>query len=123
MNFEYDNQTICALATAVGGALAVIRLSGAKALEVARRLWHGHAELDRAHARRLMLGTLHDENGVLLDQQCLAVYMPGPESYTGEDVVELHGHGGALQCVVPWRPCCGWDCVLPSQANSRGVPF
>ena len=96
MNFEYDNQTICALATAVGGALAVIRLSDTKALEVARRLWHGHAELDRAHARRLMLGTLCDENGVLLDQQCLAVYMPGPESYTGEDVVELHGHGGAL---------------------------
>ena len=96
MNHGYDNQTICALATAVGGALAVIRLSGEVARETAQRLWRGRARLDRAHARRLMLGQLYDEKGVLLDQQCLAVYMPGPESYTGEDVVELHGHGGAL---------------------------
>ena len=96
MNHGYDNRTICALATAVGGALAVIRLSGEAARDAAQRLWQGRAKLDYAHARRLMLGRLHDENGALLDQQCLAVYMPGPDSYTGEDVVELHGHGGAL---------------------------
>ena len=93
---EYDDQTICALATAVGGALAVIRLSGPKALDAARRLWRGRGSLDRTHARRMLLGQLHDETGTVIDQACLAVFFPGPDSYTGEDVVELHGHGGAL---------------------------
>ncbi|MBO4620234.1 MAG: tRNA uridine-5-carboxymethylaminomethyl(34) synthesis GTPase MnmE [Victivallales bacterium] len=93
---EYNDQTICALATAVGGALAVIRLSGPLALDTARKLWRGHGTLDKTHARRMMLGALHDENGRSIDQSCLAVYFPGPDSYTGEDVVELHGHGGAL---------------------------
>ena len=93
---EYDDQTICALATAVGGALAVIRLSGPQARFAAQRLWNGRGALNQAHARRMMLGELHDEHGRSIDQSCLAVYFPGPDSYTGEDVVELHGHGGAL---------------------------
>ena len=93
---EYDDQTICALATAVGGALAVVRLSGPLARTSAQKLWRGRGSLDMAHARRMMLGALHDESGRSIDQSCLAVYFPGPDSYTGEDVVELHGHGGAL---------------------------
>ncbi len=93
---EYGEQTICALATAVGGALAVIRISGPQALAAAQKLWRGRGSLDMAHARRMMLGELHDEHGKSIDQACLAVYFPGPESYTGENVVELHGHGGAL---------------------------
>ena len=71
---EYDDQTICALATAVGGALAVIRLSGPKALDAARRLWRGRGSLDRTHARRMLLGQLHDETGTVIDQACLAVF-------------------------------------------------
>ena len=93
---EYDDQTICALATAVGGALAVIRLSGPQARFAAQQLWNGRGALDQTHARRMMLGQLHDEAGHPIDQSCLAVYFPGPDSYTGEDVVKLHGHGGAL---------------------------
>jgi tRNA modification GTPase len=93
---EYDDQTICALATAVGGALAVVRLSGPLARTSAQKLWRGRSSLDLAHARRMMLGELHDEHGKPIDQSCLAVYFPGPDSYTGEDVVELHGHGGTL---------------------------
>ncbi|MBP5300028.1 MAG: tRNA uridine-5-carboxymethylaminomethyl(34) synthesis GTPase MnmE [Victivallales bacterium] len=96
MIYDTNQGTIAALATAVGGALAVIRLSGPDSLAAARKLWRGRSALGRPNARKMLLGRLHDENGRPLDQSCLAVYFPGPESYTGEDVVELHGHGGAL---------------------------
>ena len=46
----------------------------------------------------MVLGEARDMSGAVLDAQCLAVFMPGPHSYTGEDVVELQCHGGAL-CV------------------------
>ena len=81
--------TIAAPATAVGGAIAVIRISGPEALAVGNRVWHGSAPLSREKARMMCLGRCGGD-------QVLAVYMPGPRSYTGDDVVELHCHGGAL---------------------------
>ncbi len=85
--------TIAAIATGVNGAIAVIRLSGPDARGVANRCWQGRARLDR-QPRRLLLGCLTDAEGRMVDQ-CLAVLMAGPHSYTGEDVVEFHTHGGA----------------------------
>ena len=99
---DYDDQTIAALATAAGGPVAVIRLSGADALSTVQALWRPLGRRNALDApgqeRRLLLGQLFDApDGALIDSQCLAVYMPGPESYTGEDVVELHLHGGAAE--------------------------
>ena len=91
-----DYDTICALATAVGGAVAVIRLSGPEAVLVAERVWQGERRLADGPARQLLLGKLRGSEGEGIDPQCLAVRMPGPNSYTGEDVVELQCHGGAL---------------------------
>lgn len=91
-----SNVTICALATAVGGAIAVIRLSGPESIAIADRVWRGQATLTVSPARQLMLGKLLAADGSCLDPQCLAVKMPAPNSYTGEDVVELQCHGGAL---------------------------
>ncbi len=90
--------TICAPATAPGGAVSILRLSGPQSLSVARRLWSGERDLGAPeNARRLLLGRLGDEaSGSCLDASCLAVFMPGPRSYTGEDVVEFHLHGGAM---------------------------
>lgn len=89
--------TICANATAPGGALTVLRLSGEAALPAALRLWQGSSAPDRpANHRRLLMGSLHNTDGSLIDPQCLLVYMPTPHSYTGEDVVELQCHGGSL---------------------------
>ncbi len=81
--------TIAAPATAVGGAIAVIRISGPDAVAVGNRAWKGHSELGRESARVMKLGRCGGD-------QVLAVCMPGPHSYTGEDVVELHCHGGAV---------------------------
>ena len=83
--------TICAVASGVGGAIAIIRLSGRAALRIGNEIWRGSAPLERATARRMNLGKI-----VGVGDAALAVYMPAPNSYTGEDVVELQCHGGAL---------------------------
>ena len=81
----FDN--IAAPATGIGGAVSIIRISGPDALAIGRRLWHGRRELGPAHKREMLLGRVGADSA-------LAVYMPGPASYTGDDVVELHCHGG-----------------------------
>ena len=91
-----SSDTICALATAPGGAVAILRLSGEGSLPVARALWRGRPLDAPGDARRMLLGRLQNRAGGCLDASCLGVYMPGPRSYTGEDVVEFHLHGGAV---------------------------
>lgn len=87
-----SSDTIVAAATPWGrGAVAVIRMSGAGALDVARRVCPGGP---RWQARRATLRRVLDEGRVL--DEVLAIWMPGPRSYTGEDVVELHAHGNPL---------------------------
>jgi tRNA modification GTPase len=85
---------IVALATPPGrSALALIRLSGTGALDVAARcLQPFHAQPPRT-ARRARL--LHPGTGEALDQVLVACF-PGPRSFTGEDLVEISTHGGLL---------------------------
>ena len=89
--------TICALCTAPGGALAIIRISGPDALKAGQQVWHGRSVLGHGNARKMLLGKIVvPENPDAPGEPCLAVFMPGPKSYTGEDTVELHCHGGAV---------------------------
>jgi tRNA modification GTPase len=84
---------IAALATPPGrSALAVIRLSGAGAFEVAARVVEGF-RADRP--RVALLATFRDLAGEAIDRGLCTVF-PGPDSYTGEDLVELSCHGGLL---------------------------
>jgi tRNA modification GTPase len=84
---------IAALATPPGrSALAVIRLSGRGALEVAARVIHG---FDPARPRVARLATFRDADGQPIDRGIYTVF-PAPASYTGEDLVELSCHGGLL---------------------------
>jgi len=81
--------TIFAPATAAGrAAVAVIRISGPEAGTSLRALAGLMPKPRRAAFRRL-----RDDDGALLDE-ALALWFPAPESYTGEDVAELHLHGG-----------------------------
>jgi tRNA modification GTPase len=88
---------IAALATPPGrAALAVIRLSGSGAFDVAARVITGF----RAHpARRATLASFHEADGRSIDRGLYTTF-PQPHSYTGEDLVELSCHGGLL---VPGR--------------------
>ena len=87
--------TIAAIATGGGRtALGIIRLSGPEALSAAETLFRpkGGGRLGEKPPRTMVLGSLLDTDGTQLDQ-VLAVYCPGPRSFTGEDTVELNCHG------------------------------
>ncbi|MCK5843280.1 MAG: tRNA uridine-5-carboxymethylaminomethyl(34) synthesis GTPase MnmE [Victivallales bacterium] len=91
-----DEQTIAALCTPPSGAVAVIRISGPTSLEIADRVWKGFVPLAKSPPRTLNLGICAFSSDSSVGDSVLAVRMPAPRSYTGEDVVELHCHGGAL---------------------------
>lgn len=82
--------TIYAPATAAGrAAVAVVRVSGPRTRDVLDALCGGVPP-----ARRATLRAVQDETGEEIDR-ALLLFFEGPESYTGEDVVEFHVHGGA----------------------------
>lgn len=75
-------------------AIGIIRLSGDGCAAVAQKVFtcKNGKSVAQNPARKLVLGTLSDSHGRVLDQ-CMMVYTPGPHSYTGEDTVEFHCHG------------------------------
>jgi tRNA modification GTPase len=85
--------TIAAIASAAGGAVGLIRMSGPAAIPIARR--HFPSLPAEMVPRHLVHGWWVGADGAPLDE-CLLAVMPGPASYTGEDVVEIYAHGGAL---------------------------
>jgi tRNA modification GTPase len=96
------NDTICAIATPRGeGGIGIVRLSGEKAVEIAAQLvaLRSGRPLATVASHTLHLADIHDPTdsfqGPPLDEALVAV-MRAPRSYTGEDVVELHCHGGPL---------------------------
>jgi tRNA modification GTPase len=89
------DETIAAIATPLGeGGLAVVRLSGAKALEVADKSFRGAVRPSKAETHTLHYGTI-ERGGKKVDEVMLAV-MRAPRTYTKEDVVEISCHGGLL---------------------------
>ncbi len=86
------SETICAIATPPGeGALGIVRLSGPRALSLLGELCR-----KRFEPRRLQLARLIDPEDQQTIDQVLVCTMPAPRSYTGEDVVEIQGHGGVF---------------------------
>jgi tRNA modification GTPase len=97
---EGARDTIAAIATPAGrGALGVIRLSGACVPGIARKLL---GELPEP--RHATLASFRSALGEPLDRG-IALYFPAPHSYTGEPVLELHGHGGAMVMQLVLRAC------------------
>ena len=84
-------ETIAAIATPPGrGGIGVVRVSGPRASSIALEI----AGATPA-ARHAQLTTFRSADGAAIDQG-LAIFFPGPHSYTGEDVLELQGHGGPV---------------------------
>lgn len=83
--------TISAVATPPGrGGIGIVRVSGEKAAEIARHILGFEPE-----ARKARFSGFIDRDGEIIDQG-IALYFPKPHSFTGEDVLELQGHGGAV---------------------------
>lgn len=90
------NKTIAAIATATGqGGIAIIRLSGQSAYAIALAL----SRRSSLTVRYAHFVKLYDSKGEVLDEAVL-LYFKAPHSFTGEDVVEIQGHGGILSALV-----------------------
>jgi len=89
-----EADTICALATAPGGALGVIRISGPDAIPIVDNLFHAAngKPLTTRTGYSLVYGTLHAANDDVLDDVIVSLFR-SPNSYTGEDSVEISCHG------------------------------
>ena len=86
-----DHDTIAAPATAAGGALAVIRISGEEALRICDRIFRGRKPLAAAAGYTVHYGEIVDDGRVLDD--VLVTVFRAPRSYTGEDAAEISCHG------------------------------
>ncbi len=128
--------TICAIATPVGeGGIGIVRISGPQALHVAGAVVRlrskrplssvtSHclhlADLSRSRGDGTKKSFELDRAGMVLDE-ALVVYMKGPRSFTGEDVVEIHSHGGALVLSLICEACVGLGARLaePGEFTKR----
>jgi tRNA modification GTPase len=95
-----DGDTIAALASAPGrGGIGVIRISGPLARDIARAVTGLEPEPRYAHFCQFT-----DSDKTVLDSG-IALFFPGPDSFTGEDVLELQGHGGPVILDLILREC------------------
>jgi len=121
--FSVDD-TIVAIATPAGrGGIGVVRLSGRQAVGIAAALTGRQQALEprRATFARIVTGGgAHDAARRVLDQVILT-YFPGPRSYTGEDVVEISGHGSPvlLRAVVETAMAAGARLAEPGEFTLR----
>ena len=115
MNYIVDAEQrddICAVSTPPGvGGIAVIRVSGPKAIEIVDSVWRGH-RLQEAGSHTAHLGSLIDSaDGSVLDQ-CVATVFRAPGSFTGDNVVELSVHGSRWLQQEVVRVLIGQGCRL-----------
>ncbi|MBT8763303.1 tRNA uridine-5-carboxymethylaminomethyl(34) synthesis GTPase MnmE [Desulfohalobiaceae bacterium Ax17] len=116
------NDTIVAIATPLGpGGVGIVRLSGKESLKLALQLFtSAKSDFQGVKPYRLHHGWIKDYKGRTLDE-VLLTYMPGPGSYTGEDVVEFNCHGGPaiLQSLVETLVSLGARPAEPGEFTYR----
>ncbi|WP_106812427.1 tRNA uridine-5-carboxymethylaminomethyl(34) synthesis GTPase MnmE [Prevotella merdae] len=92
-----NNNTICAIATAPGGAIGIIRISGPKAISIADRIFRpvgSTLSLSERKAYTLAFGHIVNANNDVVDEVLVSIFR-APHSYTGENSVEISCHGSA----------------------------
>ncbi len=117
MNHKAEqSDTIAAVATPAGrGGVGIIRISGPDAPKIAQRILG-----KLPPARQAEYSAFHDIDGKVLDTG-LALFFPHPHSFTGEDVLELHGHGGpvVLDMVLKQTLQLGARVAQPGEFSER----
>ena len=91
-NYLDTDSTIVAPATAPGGAVMVVRLSGSRAIEIADNIFRGKRPLAESQGYTLHYGCIVDEGNRVVDDVVVALFR-APHSYTGDDTVEITLHG------------------------------
>ena len=88
-------ETISSISTPVGeGAIAIVRLSGIDALEIAGKLYRGKKTLDEVDTHTINYGHIIDPDTDEVVEEVMAAVMRAPKTYTREDIVEINCHGG-----------------------------
>lgn len=108
-----QQSTICAPATAIGGAISVIRISGPDAVSIANSIFS--QDITEAHGYTLHYGQIPD-----VDDVVISIYR-GPKSYTGEDCVEISCHGSRYIVQTILELLCRKGCRLatPGEFTKR----
>ena len=123
----FIHDTICAIATRAGGALSVIRVSGANAVAYTDRIFQSASgkRLAESKANTLHYGTLHtlaDASGAreAIDDVVVSLWR-APHSYTGDDVVEISCHGSQYiaQNIIQALIACGCRQAEPGEYTMR----
>lgn len=97
MNTLLQQDTIAALVTAVGeSSVGIIRMSGPDAITVAKKIYKGSSDFDKAESHTIQYGYVYDKKENKKIDEALFLLMRGPRSFTGEDVVEVQCHGGMV---------------------------
>lgn len=120
---DLNNSTICAQATAAGqGAIALIRVSGPDAFEVVSKIFlpRKGLKLSEMKGYTMCFGTIMKDVGGILDDAVVAVYR-SPESYTGEDMVEISCHASSYIVSEVLRRLidCGCQPAAPGEFTRR----
>ncbi len=91
------NDIICAISTPIGrGAISIVRLNGQGCLNIAKKVFQSKKinDFSKLNPRYFYLGYFcFDDN---TKEHCMMVYFKSPKSYTGEDLIEFHVHGGTI---------------------------
>ena len=108
-------ETICAIASAIGqSGIGIVRVSGPLAKSTSKKILQ--ADLKPRYA---YYGAFYDQNNVV--DKGVAIFFPGPNSYTGEDVVEFQGHGGTsvLRKILEITMSSGVRLAEPGEFSKR----
>ena len=108
-------ETICAIASAIGqSGIGIVRVSGPLAKPTSKKILQ--ADLKPRYA---YYGAFYDQNNVI--DKGVAIFFPGPNSYTGEDVVEFQGHGGTsvLRKILEITMSSGVRLAEPGEFSKR----
>jgi tRNA modification GTPase len=113
--------TIAAISTPAGeGAIALVRISGVNAINVAEKIFRGQEKPSRFGSHVQHFGEIVDGEGRLIDQVMLSIHR-APASYTGEDMLEISCHGGTLVTAKVLEACLrgGARAARPGEFTER----
>ncbi|MEW6387113.1 MAG: tRNA uridine-5-carboxymethylaminomethyl(34) synthesis GTPase MnmE [Thermodesulfobacteriota bacterium] len=116
-----SGDTIAAISTPLGeGGIGIVRLSGSKAADIARRLFRPHRPRRQWRSHHLYLGHIVNPQGEVIDEVLLTL-MRAPHTYTREDVVEINCHSGygVLQRILNLALSQGARLARPGEFTAR----
>src|SRR2546425_7676033 len=118
------DETVIAISTPLGrSGVGVVRMSGRDAIGIAQRFFQSHSSNSHLEHRRAVIGTWTNEDAEQQVDEVVVTVFRAPQSYTGEDVVEISGHGNPLILarIVENARTAGARIALPGEFTMRAV--